>query len=125
MHVVVVAVIGCLRGLCRRGSGRGTSDKRQQDQKRGERAASVSKRHIDAIMTLDLADDEARALVPLLRRAIDCRPGAYRNSGQQTIPAAKIIANAQKNFFFIVGQFSKKGTARSRGGSTRPIPPSP
>jgi hypothetical protein len=71
VHVVVVAVIGCLRGLCRRGSGRGTSDQRQQDQKRSERAASVRNHHIDAIMTLDLADDEARALVPLLRRAID------------------------------------------------------
>jgi hypothetical protein len=41
------------------------------------------------------------------------------------MPAAKIIANAQKNFFFIVGQFSKKGTEWSRSGSTRPIPPSP
>jgi hypothetical protein len=51
--------------------------------------------------------------------------GRYRNSGQQTMPAAKIIANAQKNFFFIVGQFSKKGTEWSRSGSTRPIPPSP
>jgi hypothetical protein len=26
---------------------------------------------------------------------------AYRNNGQQTSPAAKIIANVQKNFFFI------------------------
>jgi hypothetical protein len=28
--------------------------------------------------------------------------GAHRNSGQQTIPTAKIIADVQKSFFFIV-----------------------
>jgi hypothetical protein len=33
------------------------------------------------------------------------RLGAYRNSGQQTIPTAKIIADVQKSFFFIVASF--------------------
>ena len=52
--------------------------------------------------------------------------GAHRNSGQQTIPAAKIIADVQKSFFFIVGQFSKKGgRAEPGGGSTRPVPLEP
>ena len=49
------------------------------------------------VMTLDLTDEEQAALVQLLRRT-----GAYRNnSGQQTSPAAKIIVNVQKSFFFI------------------------
>jgi hypothetical protein len=47
-------------------------------------------------MTLDLTDDEARALAKHLRRL-----GAYRSSGQQTIPTAKIIVKVQNSLFFI------------------------
>lgn len=57
-------------------------------------------------MTLDLTDAETGALVHLLRRT-----SAYRNSGQPTIPAAKIIANVQKSFFFIGGSRSYQAAA--------------
>jgi len=60
-------------------------------------------------MMLDLTDDETRALVQLLRHPIDFDPVAYRNSGQQTIPTAKIIADVQKSFRLWSASFLKKG----------------
>ena len=62
---------------------------------------------------------------PPARRGVCCSHdrAAYRNSGQQTIPAAKIIMKVQKSFFFIVGQLSQKGgLAKLGGGSARPVP---
>ncbi len=53
-------------------------------------------------MTLDLTDGGPRARPASRGERSDFDRAAYRNSGQQTIPAAKIIVKVQKSFFLIV-----------------------
>jgi hypothetical protein len=80
---------------------------------------------IDAIMTLDLTDDEVLShrgqlswvgRPPTARALVSLVLGDWalnRNSGQQTTPTAKIISITHK-----------RGPSGAGGGSTRPVPPS-